>query len=137
MGCSSTYTRNNIEQFRALEDATEWKLDPALFHKTVKKFGNPGKISLLSELTLKDPLYCIEIKIELDFYFPLLCGASKGFSLCPETRNNGYQCFPSYLEWLSMPSFLWSTFQSCRLNISDDLLRQDKCSSCTTFVNPY
>ena len=31
-----------------------------------------------------------------------------------------------------------STYQSCRLNISDDLQRQDKCSdSCTRLVNPY
>ena len=53
MGCSSTYTRNNIEadkQSRALEDATECKLDPAVFHKIVQKFGKPDKISLLPEL---------------------------------------------------------------------------------------
>ena len=31
-----------------------------------------------------------------------------------------------------------SNFQSCRLNISDDLQRQGKCSdSCTRLVNPY
>ena len=33
-------------------------------------------------LTLKDPFIsesCIEIKIELNFIFTLLCGASKGF----------------------------------------------------------
>ena len=49
-------------------------------------------------------------------------------------------------QWLSVPSLLpgttmistCSTFQSCRLNISDDLQRQDKCSdSCTRLVNPY
>ena len=48
-------------------------------------------------------------------------------------------------QWLSMPSLLHgitmistcSTFQSCRLNISDDLQRQGKCSgSCTRLVNP-
>ena len=34
----------NIEgdkQSRALEDATEWKLNPAFFHKVVEKFGKP------------------------------------------------------------------------------------------------
>ena len=34
----------NIEadkQSRVLEDATEWKLNPALFHKIVEKFGKP------------------------------------------------------------------------------------------------
>ena len=49
-------------------------------------------------------------------------------------------------QWLSMPSPLpgtkmistCSTFQSCRLNISDSLQRQGKCSdSCTRLVNPY
>ena len=49
-------------------------------------------------------------------------------------------------QWLSVPSLLpgttmistCSTFQSCRLNISDDLQRQGKCSdSCTRLVNPY
>ena len=49
-------------------------------------------------------------------------------------------------QLLSMPSLLTgttmistcSTFQSCRLNISDDLQRQGKCSdSCTRLVNPY
>ena len=30
----------------------------------------------------------------------------------------------------------YSTFQSCRLNISDDLQRQDKRTSCTRLVNP-
>ena len=28
-------------QSRALEDATEWKLNPAVFHKIVEKFGKP------------------------------------------------------------------------------------------------
>ena len=49
-------------------------------------------------------------------------------------------------QWLSMPSLLpgatmistCSTFQSCRLNISDDLQRQGECSdSCTRLVNPF
>ena len=49
-------------------------------------------------------------------------------------------------QWLSMPSLLsattmistCSTFQSCKLNISDNLQRQGKCSdSCTRLVNPY
>ena len=48
-------------------------------------------------------------------------------------------------QWLSMPSLLpgatmiptCSTFQSCRLNISDDLQRQGKCSnSCNQIVQP-
>ena len=43
----------NIEadkQSKALEDATEWKLNPTLFHKIVEKFGKPEKMSLLLEL---------------------------------------------------------------------------------------
>ena len=40
------------------------------------------------------------------------------------------------LTW-NKNDFSCSTFQSCRLNISDDLQRQDKCSSCTRLVNPY
>ena len=37
-------------QSRALEDATEWKLNPAVFHKIVENLGKPGKTSLLLEL---------------------------------------------------------------------------------------
>ena len=37
-------------QSRALEDATEWKLNPAVFHKIVEKFGKQGKTYLLLEL---------------------------------------------------------------------------------------
>ena len=40
------------------------------------------------------------------------------------------------LTW-NKNDFWCSTFQSCRMNISDDLPRQDKCSSCTRLVNPY
>ena len=43
----------NIEadnQSRVLEDATEWKLNPTLFHKIVEKFGKPDIISVLLEL---------------------------------------------------------------------------------------
>ena len=44
---------------------------------------------------------------------------------------------PSLLPGTTMISTC-STFQSCRLNISDDLQRQGKCSdSCTRLVNPY
>ena len=44
---------------------------------------------------------------------------------------------PSLLPGTKMISTC-STFQSCRLNISDDLQRQGKCSdSCTRLVNPY
>ena len=44
---------------------------------------------------------------------------------------------PSLLTGTTMISTC-STFQSCRLNISDDLQRQGKCSdSCTRLVNPY
>ena len=44
---------------------------------------------------------------------------------------------PSLLHGTTMISTC-STFQSCRLNISDDLQRQGKCSgSCTRLVNPY
>ena len=46
-GFSSTCTRTiNIEadkQSRLLEDSTEWKLNPTLFHKIVEKFGKPDK----------------------------------------------------------------------------------------------
>ena len=37
-------------QSRALEDATVWKLNPAVFHKIVEKFVKPGKTYLLLEL---------------------------------------------------------------------------------------
>ena len=39
-----------IKQSRAPENATEWKLNPALFHKIVEQFGKPDKISLMLEL---------------------------------------------------------------------------------------
>ena len=44
---------------------------------------------------------------------------------------------PSLLPGTTMISTC-STFQSCRLNISDDLQRQGKCNDgCTRLVNPY
>ena len=43
---------------------------------------------------------------------------------------------PSLLPGTTMISTC-STFQSCRLNVSDDLQRQGKCSSCIRLVNPY
>ena len=43
---------------------------------------------------------------------------------------------PSFLPGTAIISTCY-TFQSCRLNISDDLQRQDKCSSCIRLVNPY
>ena len=44
---------------------------------------------------------------------------------------------PSFLPGATMISTC-STFQSCRLNISDDLQRQDKYGdSCTRLANPY
>ena len=44
---------------------------------------------------------------------------------------------PSLLPGTTMISTC-STFQSCRLNITDNLQRQGKCSnSCTRLVNPY
>ena len=81
VGCSSTYTGTiNIEadkQSKAPEDATEWKLNPAFFHKIVKKFG-------------KADIYLLTTRInkQLDRYV----------SWHLETRGNGYQCLPSYLE---------------------------------------
>ena len=33
------------KQSRVLEDATEWRLNPALFHKIVEKFGKPDIIN--------------------------------------------------------------------------------------------
>ena len=43
---------------------------------------------------------------------------------------------PSLLPGTTMIS-TWATFQSCRLNISDELQRQDKCSdSCTRISQP-
>ena len=82
----------NIEadkQSRALEDTTEWKLNPALFHKIVEKFGKP----VIYPFTTK-------INKQLDRYM----------SWHLETRGNGYQCLLSYLEQKSFlyvpPSFL-------------------------------
>ena len=103
------------KQSRALEDATEWKLNPALFHKIVEKFG---KLDIYHFTT--------RINKELDRYSALA------------SRNQR--------QWLEVPSLLpgttmistCSTFQSCRLNISDDLQWQDKCNDgCTRLVNPY
>ena len=46
MGLRSTHTgKSNIEagqQSRILQDATEYKLNPELFHKIAGKFGNSG-----------------------------------------------------------------------------------------------
>ena len=93
----------NIEaykQSRALEDATEWKLNTTLFIKL--------------------------------FYEKAI-----GYICVLASRNQK--------QWLSMPSVLPGTAiiynvppcGPCRLNISDDLQRQDKCVSCTRLVNPY
>ena len=70
----------NIEadkQSRALEDATEWKLNPALFHKIVEKFGKADIY-----------LFATRINKQLDRYV----------SWHPKTRGNGYKCLLSYLE---------------------------------------
>ena len=50
------------KQSRALEDATEWKLKPALFHKIVEKFGKPENISLLLELISNWIYLCLGIQ---------------------------------------------------------------------------
>ena len=55
----------NIEaykQSRALEDATEWKLNTTLFHKIVEKFRKPDKISLLLELISNWIYMCLSIQ---------------------------------------------------------------------------
>ena len=58
-------------------DATEWKLNPALFHKTVENFGKADIY-----------LFATRINKQLDRYV----------SWHRETRDNGYKCLLSYLE---------------------------------------
>ena len=70
----------NIEtdkQSRAVGDATEWKLNPALFQKIVEKFGKPD-------------IYVFTTRIykQLNRYL----------SWHPKTRGNGYHCLLSYLK---------------------------------------
>ena len=79
----------NIEadkQPRALEDATEWKLSPALFHTIVEKFGKPD-------------IYLFTTRINKQL---------KRYVLASKTRGNDYQCLLSYLkqQWfLHVPPF--------------------------------
>ena len=99
---------------RALDDATEWKLNHALFHKIAEKFGKPDI-----------DLFTTRINKQLDRYV----------FWHPETRGNGYQCHLSYLEqqW-----FLYVPPSSLVGWILVTIYRQDKCSdSCTRLVNPY
>ena len=66
---------------RVLEDATQWKLDPALFHKIVENFGKPD-IDLFTTTINKQLDRCV---------------------LTSRTRCNGYQCLLSYLEQQLFP----------------------------------
>ena len=96
---------------RALDDATEWKLNHALFHKIAEKFGKPDIY-----------LFTTRINKQLDRYV----------FWHPETRGNGYQCHLSYLEqqW-----FLYVPPSSLVGWILVTIYRQDKCSdSCTRLV---
>ena len=73
----------NIEankQSRVLGDATEWKLNPALFHKIVEKFGKPDI-----------DLFATRINKQLDRYVAMVRGNDR------------------YRQWLSMPSLLPET----------------------------
>ena len=109
-----TYQEQSIlRQTSQSTDATERKLNSALFNKIVEKFGKPGI-----------------------YFFTTRINKQLDRSQNPENRGNGYQCLLSYLEQQGFLHVSY-TFQSCRLNISDDLQRQGKCSnSCNQIVQP-
>ena len=70
------------KQSRVLEDATEWKTNPALFHKIVKKFEKPDT-----------DLFATRINKQLDRYVSWhpqpVAMATSAFFL---TWNNNYFC---------------------------------------------
>ena len=78
-------------------------------------------------------------KLENQTYISLLLELiSNWIDMCLGIRKPEAMAINTFsLTWNTMISTC-STFQSCRLDISDDLKRQGKCSdSCTRLVNPY
>ena len=62
--------KNNIEadqQSRILQDATEWKLHPVLFHKITDKFGKPGIYLFVSRINRQLKRYIEILRLRAKF----------------------------------------------------------------------
>ena len=62
--------KNNIEadqQSRILQDATEWKLHPVLFHKIADKFGKPGIYLFVSRINRQLKRYIEILRLRAKF----------------------------------------------------------------------